>query len=84
MIEYMLTKHAETMLKERGIQIDWLERVLLNPSQQHMDLTDPALTHAIGPIVENGDRLLRVIYNDAVTPIRVVTVYFDRTLRNSL
>ena len=49
MIEYMLTKHAETMLKERGIQIDWLERVLLNPSQQHMDLTDPALKHAIGP-----------------------------------
>ena len=84
MIEYMLTKHAETMLKERGIQIDWLERVLLNPSQQHMDLTDPALKHAIGPIVENGDRLLRVIYNDAVTTIRVVTVYFDRTLRNSL
>ena len=33
MIEYMLTRHAESMLKERAIQIDWLERVLLNPSQ---------------------------------------------------
>jgi Domain of unknown function (DUF4258) len=84
MIEYTLTKHAETMLKERGIQLDWLERILMNPSQQQMDLTDPALKHAIGPIAENGDRLLRVIYNDSVTPIRVVTVYFDRTLRNSL
>jgi Domain of unknown function (DUF4258) len=80
MIEYALTKHAETMLKERGIQLDWLERILLNPVQQHMDLTDPALKHAIGPIAENGDRLRRVIYNDTVKPIRIVTAYFDRTL----
>ena len=84
MIEYTLTKHAETVLKERGIQLDWLERILLNPIQQHMDLTDPVLKHAIGPIVENGDRLLRVIYNDSVNPMRIVTAYFDRTLRKSL
>jgi hypothetical protein len=62
MIEYTLTKHAKTMLKERSIQLDWLERILMNPSRQHLDLTDPALKHAIGPVVENGDRLLRVIY----------------------
>ena len=74
MIEYTLTKHAETVLKERGIQLDWLERILLNPIQQHMDLTDPVLKHAIGPVAENGDRLLRVIYNDSVKPLRVVTV----------
>ena len=84
MIEYALTKHAETVLKERSIQIDWLERVLLNPTQRQMDLIDPLLKHAIGPIVENGDRLLRVIYNDSVKPLRIVTAYFDRTLRNSL
>jgi Domain of unknown function (DUF4258) len=83
MIEYALTKHAETMLKERGIQLEWLERILLNPVQQHVDLTDPALNHAIGPIVENGDRLLRVIYNDTEKPLRIVTAYFDRTLRKS-
>jgi Domain of unknown function (DUF4258) len=83
MIEYALTKHAETMLKERGIQLQWLERILLNPVQQHMDLTDPALNHAIGPIAENGDRLLRIIYNDTVKPLRIVTAYFDRTLRKS-
>lgn len=84
MIEYALTKHAETMLKERGIQLEWLERILLNPVQQHVDLTDPALKHAIGPIAENGDRLLRVIYNETVKPLRIITAYFDRTLRKSL
>jgi Domain of unknown function (DUF4258) len=71
------------MLKERGIQLEWLERILLNPVQQHVDLTDPALNHAIGPIAENGDRLLRIIYNDTVKPLRIVTAYFDRTLRKS-
>ena len=84
MIEYALTKHAETMLKERGIQLDWLERILLDPVRQHMDLTDPALKHAIDPVAENGDRLLRVICNDTVKPSRLVTAYFDRMPRKSL
>jgi len=36
----------------------------------------------IGRIAENDDRYLRVIYNAAVTPWRIVTAYFDRGLRS--
>ena len=84
MIDHVLTKHAETVIKERGIRLDWLERILRNPDRQTVDTSDPELKHAIGPIAENGDRILRVIYNDNVKPLRIITAYFDRTLRNKL
>jgi len=35
------------------------------------------LVHALLAIPERGFRILRVIYNEAVDPVTVVTVYFD-------
>lgn len=48
------------------------------------DNSDKELRHALGRIAECGDRVLRVIYNDTTTPWRIVTAYFDRTMRNKL
>ncbi len=79
--EYELTAHANTVLEERGIRRDWLERVLASPERSEPDRVDPELQHAIGRIAENDDRYLRVIYNATVTPWRIVTAYFDRGLR---
>jgi hypothetical protein len=79
--EYELTAHAKTVLEERGIQLDWLARVLASPERSEPDRTDPELRHAIGRIAENDDRYLRVTYNATVTPWRIVTAYFDRGLR---
>ena len=78
---YELTAHARTVLSERGIPIEWMERVLANPQRTERDGGDPQLQHAIGRIPEHGDRHLRVIYNENSAPWRVVTVYFDRGLR---
>ena len=82
MIDYVLTKHAETVINERGIKPDWLERILQHPTQQMADAADSELKHAIGAIAENDNRILRVVYNDNVKPLRIITAYFDRTLRN--
>jgi hypothetical protein len=57
-------------------------RVLSSPERSEPDRADPELQHAIGRIAENGDRYLRVIYNAAVTPWRIVTACFDRGLRS--
>ena len=84
MIDYVLTKHAETVINERGIKPDWLGRILQNPAQQMADAADPELKHAIGAIAETDNRILRVVYNDNVNPVRIITAYFDRTLRNKL
>ena len=79
---YELTAHARTVLEERGIRLDWLERVLVSPERTESDRADPELRHAIGRFAESHDRHLRVIYNATVTPWRIVTAYFDRGLRS--
>ena len=71
-------------MAERSINLDWLERVLANPEKVEADNEHRDLRHALGRIPEHGNRVLRVVYNSAVEPVRVVTVYFDRTVRNKL
>ena len=48
------------------------------------DSRDPALLHALGRIAENEGRVLRVVYNPDGEYIRVVTAFFDRTMRGKL
>ncbi len=84
MPELELSAHAQTVIAERSIKLEWLERVLAEPEMVEADRDDPNLKHALGRIPEHGNRVLRVVYNDAVKPVRVVTAYFDRTLRNKL
>lgn len=80
-IRYELTAHAATVMAERKIPAQWVERVLQNPGRTEPDNNDPELHHALGRISERDDRILRVIYNATVDPWRVVTVYFDRSQR---
>lgn len=81
---YELTSHAATVIRERGIKKEWIERVLRQPNKTEPDKKDPELRHALAPIGEHGDRILRVIYNDAVSPRLIVSAYFDRSQRGKL
>jgi len=76
--------HALDVLRERQISRDWVQRVIDNPGLVLPDLADPALVHALAPIAERDGRVLRVVYNQEVDPIRVVTAFFDRTMRGKL
>jgi Domain of unknown function (DUF4258) len=78
---YELSEHASAVLAEREIETTWVVRVLAKPERTEPDRSDPALTHALGPITERDDRVLRVVYNASVEPPRIVTVYFDRWQR---
>ena len=81
---YELTSHAGTVIRERGIRKEWIDRVLRLPSKTEPDKKDPELRHALAPIREHGDRILRVIYNYTVDPKLIVSVYFDRSQRGKL
>lgn len=78
---YELTAHAATVIAEREIEAEWIERVLERPERTEPDRADPSLLHALGRIKERGQRTLRVVYNPSVDPRRVVTAYFDRRER---
>ena len=81
---FSLSAHAAAAIAERGIDLSWIQRVLLHPEQTEPDRNDPSLRHALGRIAERDGRVLRVIYNETAMPWRVVTAYFDRTLRKRL
>ena len=81
---YLLTNHASVVLRERDISVEWVRRVLTHPHLRLPDAEDPDLLHALAPIAEREDRVLRVVYNGATEPWRVVTAYFDRAWRGLL
>ena len=81
MRDFTLTAHAQRVLSERGIAVEWVEETLLGPDEVVPDRDDPELAHALRRIPEFGNRILRVVFNQASRPTRVVTAYFDRTLK---
>lgn len=82
--DYELTEHAHERINERGISNEWLERTLFNPMRVSPHETDPELQYALAVIPSDGNRVLRVVYKTTETPIKVITAYFDRSLKGKL
>ena len=70
--------HAFEVMRERNIQMDWVEITIAEPAFSEPDPKDPSLTRAYRRITEYGDRWLRVVYRKVDNDQLVVTVYFDR------
>jgi len=80
MTKYIFSKHATAMMEERKISEDWVWRVL-NDSENTFTGEDGNL-HFSKAIIEKEDRVLHVVVNPAVSPNRIVTLFFDRRLRS--
>ncbi len=78
------TRHALDVMEEREIAREWVERVIAHPAARLQDPVDPTLAAALAPILERDNRVLRVVYNAEVDPVRVVTTFFDRGMRGKL
>ena len=83
-MDYKLTQHALDVLQERNILVEWVERVVSKPTTIKSDAEDDTLEHRLGEIVEYDNRILRVVVNARVEPIRIITAYFDRTMKGKL
>ena len=67
------------MLRERQIDLEWLERAVAKPAlvEQALDGT----VHYLRQIPEFGSRWLRVVVAGDGELQRVVTVFFDRRVK---
>ena len=83
-LHYEITKHARQVILERKIEPNWIVLALSNPKKIEQDSADPELEHALAQIPEFGNRVLRVIYNKNETPLKIITAYFDRTMKGKL
>ncbi|WP_274599886.1 DUF4258 domain-containing protein [Chromatium okenii] len=67
-----ISKHAEEMVRERGIDLAWLNMTLQTPDMFQCDQNDLTLIHVWRRIPEFGNRTLRVIYNRTKMPPHIV------------
>ena len=81
-LEY--TRHATHVMEERLIRREWVELVVSEPVIRTSDPNDPEVERFFRRIPEQGNRVLRVAINTHVAPWRVVSVFFDRSMRGEL
>jgi hypothetical protein len=67
------------MMKERGIEQEWVDRCLNAPDKKE-ELPD-GTRHFLKQIPEFGNRWLRVVIDATVSPPGGITLFFDRRLR---
>ncbi|MFH0977030.1 MAG: DUF4258 domain-containing protein [Spirochaetota bacterium] len=83
-LKFDFTKHAEDVIKERRISLEFIERTILDPDLIENDISDINLEHRLKKIPEHEYRVLRIILNKNSDPLRIVTVFFDRSMRGKL
>lgn len=79
-----LSKHAQKVLDEREILVEWMERTMSAPELVLPDPDDATVERRFRRIPEFGGRVLRVAVNIAVEPHRIVSVFFDRKMKGKL
>ena len=76
---FEFTAHAERMLTERRIVLEWVNRAVAEPART--EAKEDGTVHYLKPIPEHGGRVLRVVLSPESGPPRVITVFFDRRER---
>jgi len=79
MVKVSFTKHAEDMLKERIFAKEEIISIISNPDWKGNDESDIEIWHAFKRI---GDKVLRVVIKGRGETYSVVTMFYDRRLRN--
>lgn len=80
---YVLIEHARAALRERAIPIELLEHALVHSALRRADRTDPDLQNWYASVPGGDGRVIKVVLAP-VSPLRVVTVYYDRAMRGQL
>ena len=78
------SRHALHVMAERLLPVEWVELAVAEPASRTPDPNDPDVERFFRPIPEHADRVLRVAVNTRVVPWRVVSVFFDRSMKGKL
>jgi len=83
-VKFQFSNHALKTLTEHEILVEWVERTLEAPELILPDPNDATVERCFRRIPEFGGRVLRVAVNRTVEPNRVVSVFFDRKMKDEL
>ena len=76
-----LTQHAETVMRERELSLEWIEAAAGSPGWTEPDPRDPSIERRFRIIPERDGRVLRVACVETAGEIRIVSAFFDRRAR---
>lgn len=76
-MNFILTEHAKKRCIKRKIKQEWIQQALEKPLKIENDTEDDSLVHVLCAVPEKGFQVLRIIYNETVEPITIVTAYFE-------
>ncbi len=80
-MDYILSRHAKERIVQRSIQTEWIDRTLENPAKIEPDEEEIYRIHAFLAISELNDNVLHVIYDSRKEPVKIIAVYFDRSMK---
>ncbi|MYH97198.1 MAG: DUF4258 domain-containing protein [Acidimicrobiia bacterium] len=78
------TLHARHVMEERYISSEWVERAVATPERRTRDPHDESVERFYIRVPERDGRVLRVAVNTDADPWRVVSAFFDRSMRGEL
>ena len=81
-MDFVLTDHARKRCIRRRIQLEWIATALDRPARIENDAEDDSLMHVLYAVPERAFRVLRIIYNETVDPVAIVTAYFDDEVKD--
>jgi len=84
MEDFELSIHAQKVIFERKIKLEWIENTIKNPGSIEVDAKFVELEHKLKIVRENGNKVLRVICKMTVKPILIATAFFDRRMKGVL
>ena len=74
----VLSRHPQHVVDERKLAEEWIAETIASPAFKEPDPTQPGAIRAFRRIAAFGNRVLRVVYYDAGSEYRIITVFFDR------
>ena len=81
---YEISAHAQDNIQKRNLLLRWIQDAVEHPDKTEPDETDDELQIAFKKIQDANDKILKVVYNKTVSPIRIVTAHFDRRMKGKL
>ncbi len=79
MVKVSFTRHAEDMLRERKFTKEEIISVIGSPDWQEDDEQETEVWHAFKRIEK---KVLRVVIRGREEPYTVITMFYDKRLRN--
>ncbi len=81
---YKLTENAKIRLEKRRIALEWIEKTLFYTKRIEPDKKDPELLCALATIPEFHNRILKVVYKPTQDTLKIITFYFDNSMKRKL